>query len=83
MEREQPPTATRGTGCNDPIPSDEDGHDSEEDRLMAWELERLREFNGQAPPLWASVPEFAGLTQATRVYALRGGNVQVVRDRKE
>ena len=44
---------------------------------MARELERLKESHGQAPSLWASMPEFAGLTQATRVYALRSRDVKV------
>ena len=49
----------------------EDRGDSEEDRLMAIELQRLRDTNGAAEPLWANEPEFAGFSRATRAYAPR------------
>ena len=42
---------------------------SEEDRLMAVELQRLQESRGTAPPLWATMPEFAGISHATHAYA--------------
>jgi hypothetical protein len=82
LERDQPSVPASRRHCGDPIPSDEDHHDSEEDVLMARELERLRESNGQAPPLWTTVSEFAGLTRATRVYSLRGRNVEVEGSRR-
>jgi hypothetical protein len=53
-----------------PSPSS-DGHDSEEDALMAVELGRLKKSGGTAPALWTSMPEFAEMTNATRSYSLR------------
>jgi hypothetical protein len=55
----------------DPIPSDDDGHDSEEDRLVEVELQRLRESRGDVAPLWSTMPEFEGMTRATKAYSLR------------
>jgi hypothetical protein len=55
----------------DPIPSDDDGHDSEEDRLVEVELQRLQQSRGSAAPLWSTMPEFEGMTRATKSYSLR------------
>lgn len=35
-----------------------------EDALEKRELRRLQKSNGQAPPLWSTMPEFAGMTRA-------------------
>lgn len=40
--------------------------DSEEDRIMLHELQRLEQSNGEAPPLWSAMPEFTGMSHATR-----------------
>jgi hypothetical protein len=53
-----------------PSPSS-DGYDSEEDALMAVELERLKESGGTASALWTLMPEFTGLTNATQSYSLQ------------
>ena len=53
------------------IQEDNDGHDSEEDRLFELELQRLQATCGAAEPFWSTIPEFAGLTRATRTYSLR------------
>ncbi|KAI9763365.1 MAG: hypothetical protein M1840_000557 [Geoglossum simile] len=44
--------------------SSSDGHDSEEDTLMERELERLKKSGSTASALWATMPEFAGMTNA-------------------
>lgn len=36
-----------------------------EDAIEKRELRRLQKSNGQAPPLWSTMPEFAGMTRAT------------------
>jgi hypothetical protein len=56
--------------------SHDDGHDSEEDRLMAVELARLQQSGGSAAPLWSTIPEFQGITRATTAYSLRPQNNQ-------
>jgi hypothetical protein len=48
-----------------------DGHDSEEDRLVEVELKRLQTSGGAAAPLWSTMPEFQGMTRATTAYSLR------------
>jgi hypothetical protein len=55
----------------DPIPSDDDGHDSEEDRLVDVELQRLQQSRGDAAPLWSTMLEFGPMTRATKAYSLR------------
>jgi hypothetical protein len=45
--------------------------DSEEDRLMEKELERLRVSKGNAPPLWTLEPDLVGMTQAGRGFVPR------------
>jgi hypothetical protein len=51
--------------------SDEDtSHDSEKDALMEIKLQRLKESGSNVPALWTTIPEFAGLTNATRSYSL-------------
>ena len=46
-----------------------DESDLSEDELMEIELQRLVKSGGQASPLWATMPEFAGMTRATRSFA--------------
>jgi hypothetical protein len=46
-------------------------HDSSEDVLMEQEARRLLESQGEADPLWTMEPDLAGMTRATRSYALR------------
>jgi hypothetical protein len=52
----------------------DDGHDSDEDRLVALELARLQESGGSSDPLWSTIPEFRGMTRATMAYSLRSRN---------
>ncbi|KAI9766969.1 MAG: hypothetical protein M1839_004660 [Geoglossum umbratile] len=46
-------------------------HDSSEDALVERETRRLLESQGEADPLWTMEPDLAGMTRATRSYALR------------
>jgi hypothetical protein len=48
-----------------------EGGDPEEDLLAEMEFNRLVASNGNAGPMWAKMPEFAGCTNATRAYQLR------------
>ena len=45
--------------------------DSLEDELMERETRRLFASGGDAPPLWTEEPDLAGMTRATREYALK------------
>ena len=45
------------------------GHDFSEDEIMHLELNHLFQSGGRDPPMWASMPEFAGMSRATRAYA--------------
>src|SRR6266480_3235371 len=61
----------------EPTESSSDYCDSLEDELMHQEVARLFKSHGNAPPLWTEEPDLAGMTRATRAYALRAREKEV------
>ena len=50
---------------------DSDCRDSEDRELEERELSRLIKSGGNSAPLWTEEPDLAGMTRATRAYAIR------------
>ena len=63
-------TKNKGKQQEAPSPPDANDDHNSEDELMEMELERLRGSSGNVSLLWAAVPEFAGMANATQSYNL-------------